>query len=168
MARRYVLSMMAANRVGILAAVTNAMAELGGNLVEASQTVIQGFFTLIFVAEFPDDRDPQVIQDHVRDVCRPFDMVVMLKDPQQESFPINSEDSTDEWTLTVSGPDQPGILRDITSRLARQGIDIAGVHAYAMDDNSYLIQLRLKVPSGTDQARLHAELQSLGLSVELT
>ena len=54
MAREYIITMTAENRVGIMSAVTKAMTELGGDLREASQTVVRGFFTMIFSAEFPD------------------------------------------------------------------------------------------------------------------
>ena len=72
MAREFIITMTAANRVGILSAVTKAMADLGGDLREASQTVVRGFFTMIFSAEFPDQTSPHVITDHLQDVGRPF------------------------------------------------------------------------------------------------
>ena len=167
MARRYVLSMMAANRVGILAAVTNGLAELGGNLVEASQTVVQEFFTLILAADFPEDRDPQIIQDHLRDVCRPFDMIVTLKDPRYEEFDASAVETSVAGTLVVSGTDQPGILRDVTARLARLNINIAGVHAFARDDGTYLIELKLAASGELDGESILNELIPLGLNIQL-
>ena len=71
MAKQCIITLTAANRIGILAAVTNAMDELGGDLQEVSQTVVQKFFTLILAAEFPAHRELQVIVDHIRDVGRP-------------------------------------------------------------------------------------------------
>ena len=59
--------MTAGNRTGILSAVTKAMAELGADLREASQTVVRGYFTMIFSAEFPDTMDEKVIRDHLQD-----------------------------------------------------------------------------------------------------
>ena len=56
MPKEYIITMTAANRVGILAAVTNAMAELDADLKEARQTVVRRFFTMIFSAEFPKSR----------------------------------------------------------------------------------------------------------------
>ena len=45
MAKRYILTVLASNRSGILAALTNALDELGGNMLDVSQAVIQDFFT---------------------------------------------------------------------------------------------------------------------------
>lgn len=84
MAREYIITMTAANRVGILSAVTKALSELGADLREASQTVVRGFFTMIFSAEFPDEMDPVVITDHLQDVCRSFGIDVNLKDADAE------------------------------------------------------------------------------------
>ncbi len=81
MAKRYLISLMAANRVGILAALANALTELGGDMQEVSQTVMQKFFTIILAADFPDHRDPQIIVEHIRGVCQPFGVEVSLKDP---------------------------------------------------------------------------------------
>ena len=84
MTKRDIITLMAANRVGILAAVTTSLAELGGDIQEVSQTVMQRFFTIIMAAEFPENRDPTVIIEHIRGVCRPFGVEVSLKDPEQE------------------------------------------------------------------------------------
>ena len=70
MAKELIITMAAANRAGILAAVTKAMSELGGDLREASQTVVRGFFTMIFSAEFPDTMDQSVVRDHLQDACQ--------------------------------------------------------------------------------------------------
>jgi predicted amino acid-binding ACT domain protein len=78
MPRRYVITLTAANRVGILAAVTEALSQLGGNLVEIRQTVVQKFFTIILAADFPDERLPHVVADHIRDIGRPFGIALYV------------------------------------------------------------------------------------------
>ena len=84
MPRRLIITLTAANRVGILAGVSNALAELSGDLQEIRQTVVQKFFTMIIAADFPAERDPQIVLDHIRDVCRPYSVDVTLKDPLDE------------------------------------------------------------------------------------
>ena len=63
MPKLYIMTVLAANRTGILAALANALDELGGNLRDVSQAVVHQFFAMIMAAEFPDDQSPEVIAD---------------------------------------------------------------------------------------------------------
>jgi glycine cleavage system transcriptional repressor len=118
MAKQYVITLTAANRIGILAAVANAISELGGDLHEARQAVVQKFFSLILIAEFPDHREPHVIVDHIRDIGRPYGIEVSLKNPEQEILQSDPQ-YRPEWKIaTMTGMDAPGVLRRITARLA--------------------------------------------------
>lgn len=164
MARKYVISIMAANRIGLLAAVTRAMSDLGGNLFEASQTVVHNFFALVFAAEFPDDRDPQLIHDHITDVGRSYGLLVSVKDPDQEEFSQIRNRDPELHRLVISGPDQPGVMRDVSARLAQRTVDINGLHAIR-DEDSYRIEMDLAVPNGTDVEALVEEIESVAANV---
>lgn len=161
MARRYIMTVLAANRVGILAALTNALDELGGNMLDVSQAVIQDFFTMILAAEFPVDRDPEVIVDHIRAVCRPFGAEVALKNPENEpAFEIFEEPTPRQrYVLTAAGPDRPGVLRFIAHRLAQDDIiliDLQGMRSKT--NHSFLASMELAVPPGVDALKLRTDL----------
>lgn len=167
LAKRYVITLTAANRVGIMAAVTTALDELGGDIQEQSQTVVQKFFTMILAADFPDHRAPQVIVDHLSDVCRPYGMEVILKDPLSETFPKESSDATEKYYLTVDGTDSPGIMRRLAVRLTEENIDISELHA-VRDDNdrsSFQMLMELTVPESVDSEELQTSLDELGRSL---
>ena len=173
MPKGYIISLMAANRVGILAAATTAVAELGGDLREVSATVVQKFFTMILAAEFPDHREPQVIVDHIRDVCRPYAIEVCLKDPTQETLQQESPDETSMYSMSLTGRDAPGVLRQITSRLAEEEIDINELYATRTNDDQsaeqdFVIIMEFAVPQGVDDGTLQRDLEDLGKSIGLT
>ena len=169
MPKRYIITLMAANRVGILASVTTALAELGGDLVEVSQTVMQKFFTIIMAAEFPEHRQPQVIIDHLRDVCRPYGVEVNLKDPAQEALQDPPPGGVEKYFLTLTGEDKPGIIRQITSRMAREGIDVTDLYARRSDaDRSFVVVMELAVPAGVHALALQQELEQMGSAVGLS
>ena len=48
----YVLNVMTDDHPGIVAAVTRAVNQRGGNIDACSQTVVEGYFTLIMVISF--------------------------------------------------------------------------------------------------------------------
>ena len=163
MTKRYIITLMAANRVGIIAAVTKALADLKGDLQEVSQTVMQKFFTIILAAEFPVGREPQVIVDHLRDVCKPFGVEVCLKDPALEGPCESPPGDLEKYFLTVTGSDKPGIIREISARLAREGIDITDLYAVRNEgDRSFVMVMELAVPQGVDALALQTDLERIG------
>ena len=50
-----VISVIGRDRVGILARVATACADLGVNIEDVSQTILSGTFAMIMLAELPDD-----------------------------------------------------------------------------------------------------------------
>lgn len=168
MARRYIITLMAANRVGILAAMTSALDELGGDLLEVSQTVMQKYFTIILAARFPDKREPEVIVDHIRGVCQQFGVEVNLKNPDEETLQEEYSVGTEKYFVTVTGRDRPGILREISSRLSREEIDITDLYGHHNEDESFVMIMELAVPPSADAVTLQRELDELGRSAGLT
>jgi glycine cleavage system transcriptional repressor len=169
MSKRYIITLMAANRVGILAAVTTSLAELGGDIQEVSQTVMQRFFTIIMSAEFPEHRDPSVIVDHIRGVCRPYGVEVSLKDPELETLQELPSEGSEKYFLTAEGEDKPGMIRQISARLAQEGIDITDVFARRSDNGrTFVMVMELAVPGGVDALELQRELEQLGSAVGLS
>lgn len=168
MAKQYVITLTAANRVGILAAVTTALAELGGDLQEISVTAIHKFFTIILSAEFPEHRQPQVIVDHIRDIGRPFGIEVCLKDPARELLQTDRRPGASVHILTVTGRNQPGVMRLVSSRLAQDGVDISDLYAWRNDNGSVEMVLELLVPAGVDVSVLERDLEKRGRSAGLS
>lgn len=163
MAKQYIMTVLAANRVGILAALANALDELGGNMLDVSQAVIQDFFTMILAAEFPDEREPDVIVDHIRAVCRPYGAEVALKDPSNEFESELLEDPVprERYVLTVAGQDRPGVMRFIAHRLTQDDIvlmDLQGMRRES--DRSFLTSMELAVPQGVDALKLRNDLDN--------
>lgn len=163
MAKRFVITLTAANRVGILAAVSNALTELGGDLWHISQTVVEKFFTMIIAADFPEDRTAEVVLDHIRDVCGPYAVEVTLKEPAREKLPEDPEDGMGQYYLTIGGKNQPGIIRLVSGRLAHDQIDIVNLEAIRLDEgNEFLFSMEIATPPDTNIEQLKSDLASLG------
>lgn len=170
MARRYIISLTGANRVGVLAAVTTALDELRGNLWEASISVMQPFCSILLTADFPDDRSESVVSDHIRDLCRPYAVEVRVSEPAAESgilMPLSNK-----YVLTVSGSDKPGMLRNLSTKLAELGVDIRNLYAERCErDKTFSLEFEIAIPMSLDFARVSEQLsvrcQELGLQVTL-
>ena len=174
MPKLYIMTVLAANRTGILAALANALDELGGNLRDVSQAVVHQFFAMIMAAEFPDDQSPEVIADHIGAVCRAFGANVTVVDPTLAlTMEGNIEPTLKErYVLTLAGRDRPGILRFLAHRLALDGIDLVDLQGRLQDSTqTFLSAMELAVPRGVDALQLCEELrhefQSDGITVSL-
>ncbi len=166
--KRYVIGLTAANRTGLLAALGTALAELGGDIHETSQTVISRFCTIILAADFPEHRDPEVIVNHIQGVCRPFSPRVCLMDPVQEQMQTDSEPGVKQYLLTLTGRDTPGVIGQISARLARDGIDITSLYAVSeKPTSSFRMVLGLAIPPGIDPEHVQTELEQLGAPIGL-
>lgn len=165
MSKRFVITLTAANRVGILAAVSNALTELGGDLWHISQTVVEKFFTMIIAADFPEARTQDVILDHIRDVCAPYAVEVTLKEPTQENLPDDPEDGIERAFLTITGENQTGIIRLVSARLAQDQIDIVNLEATRSQDGvRFYFSMEVNMPPGTDWDRLKSDIAAFGNS----
>lgn len=64
-----IMTVTGADRTGIIASVTTALAELNVNIVDVSQTLMSGYFTMILRVEFAeDDATIREIQDKMNGV----------------------------------------------------------------------------------------------------
>ena len=170
MTKEYIITMTAGNRTGILAAVTKAMAELGADLREASQTVVRGHFTMIFSAEFPSKIEESVIRDHLQDACRPFDIEISLRDPSAH-LPGNGAATaeTKPYRLRLGGRNEPGALRKLSQVMSLHSVDITGMHALRTDEGTgFEMVLRLAVPASCDVDGLLRDLNEAGRAFQMT
>jgi predicted amino acid-binding ACT domain protein len=169
MSHEYIITMTAANRVGILAAVTKAMVELDADLREASQTVVRGYFTMIFSAEFPDHLEAGVIQDHLQDACRPFGIAVTLQKVTDTTVSETQSVAVKLYTLRVGGDNRRGVMRELSSVISMRRIDITGMRAVrTRNGEGFEMVMKIAVPMEFDVGGFLNELNGAGQSFNIT
>lgn len=161
MAREFIITMTAANRMGILSAVTKAMSDLGADLFEASQTVVRGYFTMIFSARFPDTLSQEIIAEHLLDVGRPFDIDVTIKaGPEETTADVPQTHSM--HAIRVGGTNRPGLLRTLSTTMAKQEVDIVGMRAVQTDEGGFEMHMKVLAPADDGIERLLDALNGQG------
>ncbi|QDT45983.1 hypothetical protein Pan241w_61110 [Gimesia alba] len=159
---RYIISLLAANRVGIMAAITTAMDELGANLQETSIAVIQDFFSIVIAADFPDQRDPTLIQEHIEGICNAYNVDVCVKDPEVDVPTILLPEESDKYLLAISGKNRAGILRKISSQLGQDGVDILDLSATSAEDGqTFEMMIKIAVPKNLDIMDLQTAMENI-------
>ena len=78
--------------------------------------------------------------------------------------------SDDLYVITASGPDRVGLVAELTEYLRLKDINIIDL-ATRSEQSTYIMMLLVKLPDGTDVAKLKKGLQiameEFGLSVEI-
>lgn len=117
---RLTTSVFTPDRVGILKDVTQVVFELEGNIGSIRQTVVDGFFTLVFSADFPTNITAKQLQETL--VTSLKDAIVTVCETQKRLVP--PVEKGNRFVVTTRGEDKPGTIYAITSFLVEHGINI--------------------------------------------
>ncbi|WP_240907168.1 glycine cleavage system protein R [Paludisphaera rhizosphaerae] len=161
----FIISVTAADRVGIVFSVTGALLDLGGNVLELSQTVMRGYFTIILEAEFQTPRTREQIVEAIHDRGRRFDLQVQvteIKNGRSEPQVPTGE----RFILTVLGDDSPGIVHNIAGSLAAHGANIVDLHA-RVDGSRFSLVMEALIPHDLTPAAIRSELERYGKAHKL-
>lgn len=159
MSRDYVLNIMSRDRVGIIAGMTEAILGLGGNIGALSQTVMEGYFTVIVTVHFDADTDRDALTAAVRSKGTPGELEVTAKERVLHPGAVVPGGS-DQFVLTIVGPDQKGIIHKITAFLSGRDINIEDLWATA-GEGRFMLTAKLAVPAHCDIENLSLDIGSL-------
>jgi len=166
----YVISVMAQDRVGIVADVTTAIKGLRGNLADMSQTVLCGYFTMILVASFPAEIAADQICRRLREVEGNTPFAVGVQSPDKALHQETPPAKNNQYVLTAIGPDRIGLVAAVSEYMRQKNINIEDLST-CIDEGFYTMVLLLDLAPGTDVAKLKHSLQiameDIALSVEL-
>jgi glycine cleavage system transcriptional repressor len=170
MENQYVISIMARDRVGIIADVTGVIKALRGNLADMSQTVLRRYFTMILIASFPDEVNADTLRNALKaaEGETPFEIGVRKVD---SALPDEAQViSENQYVLTAVGPDQIGLVAAVAELLRQKEINIEDLST-RVDRGTYTMMLLLDLPPRTDITRLkqslHVAMEDIGINVEL-
>ena len=168
--QQFIISIMAEDRVGIVADVTDVIRQLGGNLADLSQTVLRGYFTMIVIATFPNDVTREKIREALEklDPDHPFE--IGLKTTSAHLVPEPDVYAGDRYVLTAVGPDRIGLVAAVAGCLRQRHINIVDLTT-RVADGMYTMILMLALPPDTDIPELKTDisdaLAELGIQIQL-
>lgn len=153
-----------ADRPGIVAAVTGALAEAGANLDDTSMSILHGHFAIAMVVGAPVDVD---VAAALTPVAQQLDLTLDVR-PIPDGTPPTPPGA--RWSLAVYGADRPGLVASITAVVADAGgnvVDLTTRLVGDLDRPVYAMQLELALPGGVDPdaltERLGAVADQLGV-----
>jgi predicted amino acid-binding ACT domain protein len=164
-ATRYVISLLALDRIGIIKRITSAITDLGGNIDGMSQTVIHGYFTIILTARFSHYLTQGQVQESIVANFAANEASVAVRS-FEENLPKPDQAATERYILTLTGKDRPGILKTVATYLAENEINIEDYYFTIQGERVTHIG-EVSVPAAMDIKQLQGELQTLVASIDL-
>jgi glycine cleavage system transcriptional repressor len=163
----YVLEVMSDDHPGIVAAVSNAVESLGGNIDSCSQTVLGGYFTLIMIVSLPQPIEPEELAERIRRSESLGSEYQVMARPALPPESIAPEGEWDRFVITAFGKDQPGIVRRFSQYLAGRDINIVDLYGDRTGEEFVLVG-QLEVPKRWDIRMLQADLEQMGQELGFT
>jgi len=155
-----VMTVVADDHPGIVEELSDALATHGGNWTESSMMTLAGKFAGILLAQLPEERVESFLR--VLDSLEVGGMQIVA---QRSDAPARPE-GTREYSIELVGQDHPGIVHDITSVLARLGINVLELEttvesASMSGEMLFIAHARILVPEDVPADQLRDEMEEL-------
>ncbi len=154
------------DRPGIVAGITSALLEAGGNVDDSQMSILHGHFAVMLVVSVPDGASTEELSLRLDEVGREFGLggisVSEVTSLERGAGPTH--------VLTVYGADRPGIVHDVAELLAARDVNITDLRTRRTGDADsplYTMMMELTVTGGPEALRLALEELSAEKQVEV-
>lgn len=156
-----VVTAVGADRPGIVAAITGALLELGGNLEETRAALLRGSFATVLAVAVPDGVGRGDVEAALRPVALELGLGLWVGDaaPRSEAPPLRRA------VVSVYGADHPGIVHGMATALAGAGANIIDLSSRLVGDPPiYVLGIEVELPVGGGGDALRAALAPVAVS----
>src|SRR5690606_36341067 len=140
---------------GIVAALTEALLDLGGNLADARAALMRGSFAVMLAVSVPEGVGVADVEARLVPVAQRLGLGLQVA----PAAPVHAKAETGRAVVSVYGADRPGIVHGIAQELAGAGANIVDLSARLVGDPPiYVLGIEVELPPGVDRAALRARL----------
>lgn len=164
-----VMTIIGADRPGLVQLVAGCVADHGGNWLESRMCHLGGQFAGIARVEVPPERVPAL-----RQALQKLE-AAGLRVSVDSGEGSGDADGGTAATLELVGHDRPGILRNVTSVLAAHGVNVEELSSECVSapmggGNLFQARVRVLVPKSVKVEAVRADLEKIAadLMVDLT
>lgn len=153
--REVAVTAVGTDRPGIVAAITEALRDLGGNLADCRAALLAGSFAVVVVAELPDDVTDDTLKSALAGGSSGLGLGVWVGPAQ----PTSPHSEGERCIVSVYGADHPGIVAAMSRAVADLGVNILDLSSRVVGDPAiYVLGLEVELPAGMSAADLSARL----------
>jgi glycine cleavage system transcriptional repressor len=147
-----VVTAVGADRPGIVAALTGALLELGGNLEETRAALLRGSFATALAVALPDGVGPPEVEAALRPVAEELGLGLWVG----PAAPLSEDPALRRSVLSVYGADHPGIVHGMAVALAERGANIVDLSARLVGDPPlYVLGSEIEHAEGAEGSLRH-------------
>lgn len=156
---QYIISVMAADRVGIIHDITKTISALKGDLTDTRQQVLQGYFTMILYGSFPEEVSRQTIREQLLgiDQKNPFEISIKPVNQGKDESPSKPAQN---YVLTARGTDRIGFVALVSGFCSEHKINILDLSTTGQGE-TYTMILLVDLSQCASMEKLRAELKQL-------
>ena len=155
------------DRPGIVAAVAEALFDLGCNLEDATSTILRGHFSMMLIVRPPEGTDAAAVNERLKKVGESLDLIVAAQ-PMEEA---DVEPPVPTHMVSVYGGDRPGIVFRVAQVLARSGANITDLTSRLIGTEEqpvYAVMMEAGIPDpAATEESLDRLREELGLDVSV-
>lgn len=137
------------DRPGIVAAITGALLDAGGNVDDSQMSILHGHFAVMLIVSLPGDTHLESLEARLEDVGREFELGGITLSPVESL----NRGAAPTHVLTVYGADRPGIVHDTAAALASLNVNITDLRTRrtgSSDAALYTLMVEVAVPAGVE------------------
>ncbi len=157
----YVINVMSGDHPGIVSTVTDAICSMNGNIAACSQTVVQGYFTLIMIVHFQEAIAPEDLVAQIQGAPENHRGFQVMVSPVEPTAAYPPGQGFECFVVTAFGRDKPGIIHRFTQYLADKDINITDLYGDLRGDDFVLIT-QVEVPTDWSVSMIQADLETMG------
>ncbi|MEI6892573.1 MAG: ACT domain-containing protein [Pontiella sp.] len=151
-----VISVMAHDRPGIVAEVTEAISALGGNLADLRESVLCDYFTMILVASFPKEISAETVEQTMAKETASRVSVQLA-----EGSLTDEKSSEHVYVLSAVGRDRVGLVAQVSRFCCDRNVNILDLASH-VDAEQYTMMLQIDLADIQSLDDFKAELSSFG------
>jgi len=137
------------DRPGIISALSGAILKARGNLEDASMTILEGEFAMIFLTSLKKSNMDQMVRK-LTETKKKFNLSISLKEIKRKV--VRGEKhrhGTEPWVISVLGQDRSGIVHGVCNALSSLKLNITDLNSKIMGSGkkaSYALVLEVDLP----------------------
>jgi glycine cleavage system transcriptional repressor len=170
----YAVTAIGRDRPGIVAGISAALLDVGGNIEDSQMSILRGHFAVMLIVDVPDSVDIDGLRTRLDRVREQLGLEAVAANPV-DSAPSPPAAAT--HVLSVYGADHPGIVHGVTAALSRLGVNITDLETRltgAKEAPIYVMLMELALGDVTsaavesalaavaEEAQVEASLRELG------
>jgi len=169
---KMIISVLAQDRPGIIANITSDLCDLGCNLENVNQMILQNQFAGFFVVQAPEGVSAETICQEL--ISKEEDKGLTIHVRSLEDEPQTPVADKEIFLITTSGPDQKGLVAQLSGVISSFGANIINMKAVFMGGSnpnenvmSYQVPVTKEIDAPALFAALKAKAKDLNLDIRI-